>query len=74
MMKVSGGIIGITLNESARARFFLILPEVAKISEDTFRMSGTVSDVKAKNHEDNKSTLQRMSTNVESLKAVLERC
>ena len=74
MMKVSGGIIGITLNESARARFFLVSPEVAKISADTFKMSGTVSDSKAKHHEDNESTLQRLSVNVQSLKAVLQRC
>ena len=31
-MKVSGGLIGITLNEAVRTKFFLIAPELAKTS------------------------------------------
>ena len=39
-MKVSGGIVGITLNESAGARFFLIAPEMARPAEEVSNMAG----------------------------------
>ena len=39
-MKVSGGLVGITLNPSARAKFFLIAPELARLSEQAKSMAG----------------------------------
>ena len=41
-MKVSGGLVGITLNESARAKFFLIAPELARLTAETKAMTGLV--------------------------------
>ena len=39
-MKVSSGLVGITLNPSARAKFFLIAPELARLSEQAKSMAG----------------------------------
>lgn len=39
-MKVSGGLVRITLNLSARAKFFLIAPELARLSEQAKSMAG----------------------------------
>ena len=35
-MKVNGGLVGITLNEAARTKFFLIAPELARLAEGIF--------------------------------------
>ena len=39
-MKVSGRLVGITLNPSARAKFFLIAPELARLAEQAKDMQG----------------------------------
>ena len=39
-MKVSGGLVGITQNESARAKFFLIAPELARLASEAKSMAG----------------------------------
>ena len=39
-MKVSGGLVGTTLNPSAQAKFFLIAPELARLSEKAKSMAG----------------------------------
>jgi len=33
-MKVAGGIVGITLNPSARKKFFLIAPKLDRLAEE----------------------------------------
>ena len=38
-MKVSGGLVGITLNEAARTKFFLIAPELASLAEQAKSMA-----------------------------------
>ena len=43
-MKVSGGLVGITLNESARATFFLIAPELARLTAEAKAMAGLVPE------------------------------
>ena len=39
-MKVSGGLVGITLNPNTRVKCFLITPELAHLAEQAKRMSG----------------------------------
>ena len=39
-MKVSGSLIGITLNPSARNKFFLIDPQLARLAEEAKNMAG----------------------------------
>ena len=47
-MKVTGGLVGITLNPSARTKFFLIAPELARLAERGSRDGWTLfKDTKA---------------------------
>ena len=39
-MKVSGGLVDITLNEAARTKFFLIAPDLASLAEQAKNMAG----------------------------------
>ena len=39
-MKVSGGLVSITQNPSARAKFFLIAPELACLAEQAKEIAG----------------------------------
>ncbi|KAK3753092.1 hypothetical protein QZH41_010830, partial [Actinostola sp. cb2023] len=43
-MKVTGGLVGITLNTSARAKFFLIAPELARLAGQAKDMQYIESD------------------------------
>ena len=43
-MKVSGGLEGNTLNESAQAKFFLIAPELARLTTEAKAMAGLVPE------------------------------
>ena len=42
-MKVSGRLIGITLNPSARMKYFLIAPDLGRLAEQAKLMAGTSS-------------------------------
>ena len=44
-MKVSGGLVGITLNPSARAKFFLISQELARLAEEANDMVGVSTKI-----------------------------
>ena len=50
-MKVSGGLVGITLNASARNRFFLTAPYMALLSEQAEKMAGEPSESLKRHHE-----------------------
>ena len=43
-MKVSGGLVGITLNESTLAKFFLIAPELARLTAEAKAIAGLVPE------------------------------
>ena len=70
-MKVSGGIIGITLNENARARFFLSSPQLIAIREEALTLMGSkfkATDTKEfKHHQNNVAARQRLNKNVSAL-------
>ena len=64
-MKVSGGLIGITLNPKARTKFFLVAPELARLTEEAQDMAGlTTSPSPTKHHELSGPTLQSHEVNV----------
>ena len=67
-MKVSGGRIGITLNPSARNKFFLIAPELARLAEEAKNMAGLSRQKKAST-----AVLVREERNVKKLTATIER-
>ena len=65
-MKVSGGLIGITLNPNARTKYFLIAPELARLAEQAKEMAGT-SSKKGKHHDAITSIHTRQEKNIEQL-------
>ena len=57
-MKVSRGLIGITLNTSSRNKFFLIAPELARLAEEARNMAGLSRQKKTKeNHKSKHSCI-----------------
>ena len=73
-MKVSGGIERITLNESARARFFLIAPEMARLAEKVSNMAGISSSGKTTYHHLSETYMQRQEKAIETLRETINSC
>ena len=72
-VKVSGGLVGITLNPSARTKYFLIAPELARLAEEAKLMAGTSSKTQTSHH--NLTTVVRLheERNVQQLTASIQR-
>ena len=71
-MKVSGGLVGITLNPHALTKFFLIAPELACLSEDAKEMSGTTPAKEGNHHNTlSASVISREEKNLEKLVTTL---
>jgi len=51
MMKVTGGLVGITQNASARDRFFLTGPELSQLAEEVRVMAGSPTAIQKEHHE-----------------------
>ena len=67
-MKVSGGLVGITLNPNARTKFFLIAPELARLAEEAKEMAGTASmNEDTHHHALTNSVISREEKNIEQL-------
>ena len=49
-IKVTGGLVGITLSPSARAKFFLIAPELARLANQAKDMTGVTHEIRGKHH------------------------
>ena len=72
-MKVSGGLVGITLNPNARTKFFLIAPELARLAEDAKEMAGTTPAKEGTHHHTlSASVISREEKNIEKLVATME--
>ena len=72
-MKVSGGLIGITLNPNARNKFFLIAPELARLAEEAKDMAGLSKQKKTKEHHNlSTAALEREERHVKKLKDTIE--
>lgn len=67
-LKVSGGIVGITLNENARNRFFLVSPHFTHITEEAHKMAGMTSTELTRHHDLTKAASHRQERNVNALK------
>ena len=72
-MKVSGGLVGITLNEAARTKFFLIAPELASLAEQAKNMAGVSSKLQGRHHNLATAVLAREEKGVAQLTATIER-
>lgn len=71
-LKVRGGLVGITLNENARNRFFLANSELTRIASETDRMMGCHKTEQSKHHEVSVIVQQRQDKNVLQLKEAFE--
>ena len=70
-MKVSGGLVGIILNPNARAKFFLISPELAQLAEQARYMAGASSKTCTHHHNLTTAALTREEKNVNKLTATI---
>lgn len=50
-MKVSGELVGITLNASARTKFFVIAPKLARLETEATSMAGPTTDAQEHHHD-----------------------
>ena len=66
-MKVSGGLVGITLNPSARAKFFLISPELAPLKEKANDMADVSTKLQDQHHNLTAAVLSREEKNISKL-------
>lgn len=71
-LKVHGGLVGITLNENARNRFFLANSELTRIASETDRMMGFPNTEQSKHHELSVKFQQRQDNNVLKLKQAFQ--
>lgn len=71
-MKVSGGLVGITLNEVARTKFFLIAPELARLSEQAKEMAGLPSGIQNHHHNLTHSTIKREHQDIQRLASTIQ--
>ena len=65
-MKVSGGLVGITFNESAQTKFFLIAPELARLTAEAKAMTGLVPE-RAHHQELNSAVLTHKDNRINTL-------
>lgn len=72
-MKVSGGLVGITLNEAAWTKFFLIAPELASLAEQVKNMAGVSSKPQGCHHNLTTAVLAHEEKGVAQLTATIER-
>ena len=71
-MKVSGGMIGITLNPNARTKFFLISPEMVRLASEAQQMAGWASKARNEFHALSVTILQCHDSNVQILATALK--
>jgi hypothetical protein len=72
MMKVAGGLVGITLNARARTKFFLVAPELARLVEEARSMAGTSKIQINHHHELSEAKILEQDKHVLELKRTIE--
>ena len=66
-VKVTGGLVGITLNPSARAKFFLIAPELVRLANQAKDMEGVTHEIRGKHHNLTAAVVSREEKNITKL-------
>ena len=66
-MKVTGGLVGITQNHNARSKFFLVSPELAKLTSEAEDMAGLTNEASKHHHELTQAFLNRQEKCIETL-------
>ena len=71
-MKVAGGLVGITLNPAALTKFFLIAPELVRLSEEAKLLAGMSSPKQMHHHGVSMSVLTRWEKNIKELTSTIQ--
>ena len=71
-MKVHGGLVGITLNQTARNKFFLTAPEMANLSGQAKDMAGVAPKIQTQHHNHTPAVLSREDKNIKALMETIE--
>lgn len=71
-MKVSGGLIGITLNPAARKKYFLIAPELARLAEQARQMAGASSKTPVRHHDITNAVKTREAKSIQQLSSSIQ--
>ena len=66
-MNVTGGMVGITLNPSARARFLLVAPELPRLANQAKDMAGVTHKIREKHHKLAVAVVSREEKNISKL-------
>ena len=70
IMKVTGGLVGITQNASARERFFLTAPELSRLAEEAHKMAGSPTAARKEHRDLSTAVSIRQEENIAKLKNV----
>ena len=71
IMKIQGGLKGLTQQPAAMARWFLIASELSRLSNEAETFAGIVSTKQTRHHCASPSVLQRYEQNVNKLRDIL---
>ena len=66
-MKVTGGLVGIMLNPTARTKYFMIAPKLARLPEQAKQMGGTSSKTPTHHHTLSTALRLRQEKGIEQL-------
>ena len=69
---MTGGLVGITLNENARNQFFLISADLVRLTEEAKEMTRDSEAVKKCHHELSQAILKRQTKNAQTLVSTIE--
>jgi len=72
IMKITGGLVGITQNASARERFFLTAPELSRLAEEAHVISASPTATCKEHHDLSLAVWARQEKNIAQLKSVLQ--
>lgn len=71
-MKITGVLVGITLNPTARTKYFMIAPKLARLPEQAKQMGGTSSKTLTHHHTLSTALRLRQEKGIEQLVASIE--
>ena len=71
IMKIQGGLKGLTQQPAAMTRWFLIASELSRLSNEAETFAGIVSTKQTRHHDASPSALQRYEQNVNKLRDIL---
>ena len=71
-MKVSSGLVGITLNPSARTKFFVISPELVRLAGEAQEMAGLHPAAKESHHALSASNENRQNKAIDDLTSTMK--